>query len=227
MTEQHLDRNVRQDLSIAVGHVERALRVPVVNLDQPGGPASARPQQVDDVGVRQSLERRPTSSRSSRPHPIANLGRVLLLHGQPAFHRSCDEQDSQIHDLGAGRNGTDFGALGRVRRHEQFRCRGSTPGRTTFLGGLHDSGGGTSTSSNTCYLAPLELVALDKTSTIDYDYWLVVGSIDQIRQQVYELNRWTPTPAPGFRSGNAQFWNFNAYGDLGDGPRTTTSRPGR
>ena len=29
-----------------------------------------------------------------------------------------------------------------------------------------------------CYLGPIEGVALDKTSTFEYDYWLMLGTVD-------------------------------------------------
>jgi hypothetical protein len=90
-----------------------------------------------------------------------------------------------------------------------------TPGRTSFGGGLYGRASGTSTSSNTCYLTPLEGVPLDKTSTFEYDSWLVVGTVDQIRQEVYALRQAKPQPPTGFPSGDAHAWNFNADGDFG------------
>jgi hypothetical protein len=90
-----------------------------------------------------------------------------------------------------------------------------TPGRVLFVGGLNRYPGGGSTSFDTCYLSPKEAVALDKTSTFEYDYWLILGTIDQIRGQVYFLHGSQPPPPSGFPAGDEQTWNFNAYGDSG------------
>jgi hypothetical protein len=89
------------------------------------------------------------------------------------------------------------------------------PGRTFFLGGLFGDPAGGSTSYDTCYVGPGEVVPLDKTSTFEYDYWLIMGTIGQIRQEVYALHqRWQPPPR-GFPAGDHHTWNFNAYGDRG------------
>src|SRR5262249_15111587 len=69
-----------------------------------------------------------------------------------------------------------------------------TPGRIRFIGGLAGDPMGGSGSGNTCYLSPLEVAPLDKTNTFEYDYWLTVGTIDEIRQQVYDLNQTIPPP---------------------------------
>jgi hypothetical protein len=87
--------------------------------------------------------------------------------------------------------------------------------RVTFLGGLYGNPGGDTSSINTCYLSPIEVVPLDKTTVFDYDYWLSVGTVDQIRQSFYSLHESVP-PAPKlFPAGDSQLWNFNANGDFG------------
>ena len=90
-----------------------------------------------------------------------------------------------------------------------------TPGPTWFLGGMNRNPSGDSNSFDTCYLAPVEAVGLDKTTKFEYDYWLVLGTIDQIRGNVYALHRSQPPPPSGFPVGDEQTWNFNAYGDRG------------
>jgi hypothetical protein len=90
-----------------------------------------------------------------------------------------------------------------------------TPGRTRFIGGLYGSPSGGSASGNTCYLSPLEVAPLDKTSTYEYDYWLMVGTVDEIRQEAYGLHQSIPPPPTGFPAGDSQVWNFNANGDFG------------
>jgi hypothetical protein len=90
-----------------------------------------------------------------------------------------------------------------------------TPGRTRFIGGLYGSPTGGSASGNTCYLSPLEVAPLDKTSTYEYDYWLMVGTVEEIRQEAYGLHQSIPPPPTGFPAGDSQVWNFNASGDFG------------
>ncbi len=147
-------------------------------------------------------------------YPIANLGRVVSYTGSRPFSGDATSQIPKSNTwIWSHWNASEH--WGACVNTSNFGVGVYTPGRTSFLGGLNGSASGTTTSSNTCYLAPIEAAPLDKTSTFDYDYWLVVGTIDQIRQEVYGLNRGTPAPLAGFRSGDAQVWNFNAYGDFG------------
>jgi hypothetical protein len=147
-------------------------------------------------------------------YPIANLDRVVSYTGSRPFSWDGANQIPKSSDWIWSR-WTASENWGACVDGSNFGVGVYTPGRTTFLGGLYGGAGGTTTSSNTCYLAPLEAVPLDKSTTFDYDYWLVVGTIDQIRQQAYALNRGVPAPAPDFRSGDAQTWKFNANGDFG------------
>lgn len=157
-------------------------------------------------------------------YPIANLGRVVSYTGNRPFTGAATSQIPKSSTWIWSRWTTPE-HWGACVDASNFGVGVYTPGRTTFLGGLHGSASGTTTSSNTCYLAPVETLPLDKTSTVDYDYWLVVGTIDQIRQEVYELNQWTHTPLDGFRSGNAQVWNFNAYNDFGGWSSNDSTSP--
>ena len=64
-----------------------------------------------------------------------------------------------------------------------------TPGCIEFLAGMSGSAGGEATSSSTCYIAPITTVALNKTSVFEYDYYLIIGNISQIRTAVYNLHK--------------------------------------
>lgn len=50
-----------------------------------------------------------------------------------------------------------------------------------FAGGLHGTAGGNAASDSTGYISPINLVTLDKTTTYEYSYNLIVGTLDQIR----------------------------------------------
>jgi hypothetical protein len=81
--------------------------------------------------------------------------------------------------------------------------------RTVFSGGHYGSSWGGAQDSPTCYLAPRDFVALGKASVYSYRYYLTVGTLDQIRQEAYDLEReLSPDPT------NDQTWGFNVDGDM-------------
>ena len=84
-----------------------------------------------------------------------------------------------------------------------------SPSNTFFAGGLYGTPNGGEWDNSTCYLSPLGLAALDKTSAYSYRYFLTVGTIDQIRQGVYGLNS-----SLSDRSTSEQTWRFNVNGDF-------------
>lgn len=59
---------------------------------------------------------------------------------------------------------------------------------TLFAGGIHGTGSGGTSDSSTSYMTPLTTVALGKTTIYEYEYDLVVGSLDQIRNFAYMKN---------------------------------------
>ena len=73
---------------------------------------------------------------------------------------------------------------------------------TNFLAGLAGTPGGQATDGSTSYIAPVKQVILNKNSVFEYDYYLIIGTIDQIRQYVYKVGNADTTTA-------ATEWNFN------------------
>jgi len=57
-----------------------------------------------------------------------------------------------------------------------------SPRADVFAGGLHGAPGGGSRDMSTCYVAPLESATLGKDTVYDYDYDLVLGTVEQIRE---------------------------------------------
>jgi List-Bact-rpt repeat protein len=147
-------------------------------------------------------------------YPIANLPQVVSYTGSQPF---TGEPTSDIPEdtTSFWSAWTTLESWGACANASGFGVGVYTPGRTRFIGGLAGSPSGNSRSSSTCYLSPLEVAPLDKTSTYEYDYWLTVGTIDQIRQEVYGLHQSIPPPPTGFPAGDFQVWNFNADGDFG------------
>lgn len=63
-----------------------------------------------------------------------------------------------------------------------------TPIAETFLAGRSGDVDGEAMSVSTSYIAPLCTRALNKNSVMEYDYYLIVDSLDAIRSTVYALN---------------------------------------
>ncbi|MDR0680775.1 MAG: T9SS type A sorting domain-containing protein [Dysgonamonadaceae bacterium] len=68
-----------------------------------------------------------------------------------------------------------------------------SPQATEFLAGRSGYAGGESTSFWTGYIAPLRVEALMKNSVTEYSYYLVVGTLDEIRAKIYEIHHSFPT----------------------------------
>ncbi|WP_147676350.1 hypothetical protein [Algibacter pacificus] len=64
-----------------------------------------------------------------------------------------------------------------------------TPISSNFLAGMAGKPGYESTDRETSYIAPLKSVQLNKNDVFEYDYWLIVGTLDEIRTAVYKLNK--------------------------------------
>jgi hypothetical protein len=147
-------------------------------------------------------------------YPIADLSHVISYTGGQPFTWGATSEipKSTTWVWSQWRTPENWGACVDANN---FGVGVYTPGRTSFLGGRNRYPSGGSSSFDTCYLSPIEGVALDKTSTFEYDYWLVVGTVGQIRRQVYALHESQPSPPSGFPAGDGQTWNFDAYGDRG------------
>ncbi len=64
-----------------------------------------------------------------------------------------------------------------------------TPISSNFLAGMAGAPGFESTDSQTSYIAPLKSITLKKSDVFEYDYWIVVGSLEDIRSEIYKLNK--------------------------------------
>jgi hypothetical protein len=166
-------------------------------------------------------------------YPIADLSRIVSYTGPAPFKWGAvseiplsDASDNWVTDWVTGEH------WGACVNESNFGVGVYTPGRRRVLGGIYGRPGGDTHSLNSCYIAPAELTALDRTTRFDYDYWLAVGTVDQIRQQFYAARQTIGSPPAGFPAGDAQVWGFNADGDFGGwrpahGISTTTVTSGR
>ena len=64
-----------------------------------------------------------------------------------------------------------------------------TPSSTNFLAGMAGKPGGESYDASTSYIAPLQRMKLYKNSVFEYDYYIIIGDLEEIRERIYKLNR--------------------------------------
>lgn len=57
-----------------------------------------------------------------------------------------------------------------------------------FCGGYHGTPGGESTDGSTGYISPLLTVKLEKSSVFEYEYTLIIGSLQEIRDFAYQAH---------------------------------------
>jgi|YelNatPaOPRAMG01_1025707.scaffolds.fasta_scaffold56908_2 hypothetical protein len=62
------------------------------------------------------------------------------------------------------------------------------PTCTHFLAGMAGTAGGEATDASTCYIAPVQSMVLNKNSVYEYTYYIIIGTVSQIRAKVYQLN---------------------------------------
>ncbi len=62
-----------------------------------------------------------------------------------------------------------------------------TPISNNFLAGMAGTPGGGALSGSTSYIAPIKTVEMYKNTVYEYDYWLVIGTLNQIRSEIYNL----------------------------------------
>jgi len=62
-----------------------------------------------------------------------------------------------------------------------------SPSATKFLAGMSGSIGGEATSASTSYISPVRQERLMKNSVMEYEYYLIIGTLSEIRTKIYEL----------------------------------------
>jgi hypothetical protein len=66
-----------------------------------------------------------------------------------------------------------------------------SPTATKFLAGMSGSTGGESTSASTSYIAPIRQERLMKNSVMEYEYYLIIGTLSEIRTKIYQIKTTT------------------------------------
>jgi len=63
-----------------------------------------------------------------------------------------------------------------------------TPIASNFLAGMSGDPGYEALDSQTSYIAPVKLVDLARNDTFEYDYYIIIGSVEEIRSTIYTIN---------------------------------------
>jgi len=63
---------------------------------------------------------------------------------------------------------------------------------TNFIAGMSGQPGGEATNGSTSYIAPVKKEILNKNSVYEYEYYLIVGTVDEIRSKIYQLHSSNP-----------------------------------
>ena len=64
-----------------------------------------------------------------------------------------------------------------------------SPSATSFLAGKAGKVGGESNSTSTSYIAPLRKEKLMKNSVTEFEYYLIIGTLEEIRSAVYQIDK--------------------------------------
>lgn len=64
-----------------------------------------------------------------------------------------------------------------------------TPIASNFLAGMAGAPGFESNDSQTSYIAPIKSVALKKIDVFEYDYYLIIGNLEDIRSEIYKIEK--------------------------------------
>ena len=63
-----------------------------------------------------------------------------------------------------------------------------SPSATKFIAGMAGTVDGEATSGSTSYIAPIKQELMKRNSVIEYDYYLIIGTLNEIRSKIYQIN---------------------------------------
>jgi len=63
------------------------------------------------------------------------------------------------------------------------------PACTRFLAGMAGKSGGEATDKSTSYIAPVKKAMLTKNCVYEYDYYVIIGTLKEIRSTIYKLHK--------------------------------------
>lgn len=123
-------------------------------------------------------------------YPISGLNRLFTYRGDKPFSNEPAENVKVI-NLASG----FWGTYDNVSEHwmafvndHNWGMGIYNPQCTNFLAGLSGDPGRESTDKSTSYIAPIKQFALSKQSVFEYEYDVVIGTLDEIRANIYRLH---------------------------------------
>jgi len=124
-------------------------------------------------------------------YPVAKLENLFYYRGAVPFTGDT-VSNPEVVNLASG----FWGKYPDVSEHwmafvddEKFGMGVYNPECVYFLAGMAGEPGGDEHSSSTSYIAPVKKAALNKNSVYGYTYYIIIGTLDEIRSRVYEINR--------------------------------------
>ena len=84
---------------------------------------------------------------------------------------------------------------------------------TNFIAGMAGQPGGEATSGATSYIAPVRKEVLNKNSVYEYEYYLIVGTVDEIRSKIYQLHSSNPPITSLVVKSTGEVSTFNGIGN--------------
>jgi len=139
--------------------------------------------------------------------PLTNLPTINLSSGFWGVYRG------QAGDDGGGNYVTENWMA--FVDNSQFGMGVYTPSSNEFIAGMagDPNNGAEATDGATSYIAPLRVEAFDRNTVYEFDYYLVIGDLTQIRDKVYEIHS---NPNFGLQSNweftnNTEGWTHNPH----------------
>ena len=128
-------------------------------------------------------------------YPISALNHLYLYQGkQPFTGEKADTVD--VHQLIIGDPAHFWGSYSHVSEkwmafvgNDGWGMGVYSPTATSFLAGrFGDRRAGEANDAETSYIAPIRTQKMRKNTIVEYDYWIILGTVEQIRKAVYKIH---------------------------------------
>ena len=123
-------------------------------------------------------------------YPISALDKLYTYQGNRPF-TSAPLKQLEVIKLSSG----FWGRYNDISEHwmaftddANFGMAVYNPLCTRFLAGMAGDAGGETLDGSTSYIAPLKKETLNKNSVYEYEYYIIIGSLEEIRNTIYRIN---------------------------------------
>jgi hypothetical protein len=122
-------------------------------------------------------------------YPISALKNLFMYDGNAPFTNDSLKQ-TEVNNLASG----FWGIYENVPENwmafvddNHFGMAVYNPQCTRFLAGMSGVPGKEATDGSTSYIAPVKKEILYKNCVYEYEYYIVIGTLDDMRKRIYEL----------------------------------------